>query len=46
MKKFIVCLLTLALALTLVMGTASAGYAAEQEVLNEPAEQEEEVKRH
>ena len=45
MKKFIVCLLTLALALTLVMGTASAGYAAEQEELNEPAEQEEEVKR-
>ena len=45
MKKIIACLLTLTLALTLLMGMASAGYAAEQEKLNEPAEQEEEVKR-
>ena len=45
MKKFIACLLTLTLALTLLMGMASTGYAAEQEELNEPAEQEEEVKR-
>ena len=45
MKKFIACLLTLTLALTLLMGMASTGYAAAQEELNEPAEQEEEVKR-
>ena len=41
MKKYIVCFLTLCLALTLALGTVSVGYAAEQEELNEPTEQEE-----
>ena len=41
MKKYIVCFLTLCLALTLALGTVSVGYVAEQEELNEPTEQEE-----
>lgn len=41
MKKYIVCFLTLCLALTLALGTVSVGYDAEQEELNEPTEQEE-----
>ena len=45
MKKIIVCLLSFSLAFTLAIGTVSVGYATEQEELNEPAEQEEEVKR-
>lgn len=41
MKKLHFCLLSLTLVFTLVMGTVSVGYAAEQEELNEPTEQEE-----
>lgn len=48
MKKLHFCLLSLTLVFTLVMGTVSVGYAAEQEEINEPnepGEQEETVKR-
>lgn len=48
MKKLHFCLLSLTLVFTLVMGTVSVGYAAEEEEINEPnepGEQEETVKR-